>query len=76
LLQLSASTIATVAAAATAAPVPSAATAATTAYFSAAGPTASMFPLPLPLFPLLPRATTSVSVATAPPLLFPMPLTP
>jgi hypothetical protein len=71
---LSAGTIATVAAAATAAPVPSAATTTTAAYFSAAGYAASMFPLPLPLFPLQTRATASFSVTAVPPLLFLTPL--
>jgi hypothetical protein len=76
LLLLSAGAFATVATAATAAPIPSAAIIATATYFSDAGSAASMFPPLLPLFPLLPRTTASLSVATAPLLLFPMPSPP
>jgi hypothetical protein len=76
LLLLSAGAIATAAAAATAAPVPSATTAAAAAYFSAAGSADSMFTPLLPLFPLPLRATISVFVAAAPPLLFPTPSPP
>jgi hypothetical protein len=41
--------------------------------FSAAGSAAaSLFPPPLPLFPLPPHTTASLSIAAAPPFLFPM----
>jgi hypothetical protein len=73
LLLLSSGAIATVTPSATAARVPYASTAANAAYFSAAGSPASMFPPLLPLFPLPLHATTSVSIAATPLLLFPRP---